>query len=443
MENTTKEDLFKEAEDIKKQGNVFFTEGHFEHACERYDRAIEILNPRDTRAAAYFCNRSLTQIRLENYGSALSDAEAAIAADSTFAKGYYRKSSALFALGKLDDSIAELVRIQKELQLASNPEVNERLKTLRLMKKQKEFFASIQYEDELDQCDENKLVVESGYDGPVIDHKTEVDLPFAEKLLEFLKQQKKLHKKYLWILLKRVRDILDKEKNVVSVPFEGSVMQSITVCGDIHGQYYDVMNIFKLNGYPSREKPYLFNGDFVDRGSFSVECTIALFIFKLMDPSCIYLNRGNHENPDMNKMYGFEGEVNAKYCSTTFALYKSVFYSLPLAHVIGSKVLVLHGGLFEKDGVKLEDLQKIQRKIAVPHSGLMCDMLWADPTFMPGRHKSKRGVSHEFGPDVAAKFLDENKLGKLTRSACKIASSEGRGLRGRKGRPSHHRFLSP
>ena len=130
----------------------------------------------------------------------------------------------------------------------------------------------------------------------------------------------------------------------------------MTVCGDIHGQFYDFLNIFKLNGYPSSNKSYLFNGDFVDRGSFSVEVIISLFAYKLADPNCIFLNRGNHESKNLTKMYGFEGEVLAKYDSPTYALFTHVFNYLPLGHIINKKVMVVHGGLFEKDGVKIEDL---------------------------------------------------------------------------------------
>lgn len=65
-----------------------------------------------------------------------------------------------------------------------------------------------------------------------------------------------------------------------------------TVCGDIHGQYYDLMNIFEMNGLPSETNPYLFNGDFVDRGSFSVECIFTLFSFKLLFPNHFYMSRG-------------------------------------------------------------------------------------------------------------------------------------------------------
>lgn len=81
-----------------------------------------------------------------------------------------------------------------------------------------------------------------------------------------------------------------------------------TICGDIHGQFYDLMNIFKINGLPSPSNPYLFNGDFVDRGSFSVECIFTLFGFKLLYPEHFFLSRGNHESFNMNQMYGFSGK---------------------------------------------------------------------------------------------------------------------------------------
>jgi len=87
-----------------------------------------------------------------------------------------------------------------------------------------------------------------------------------------------------------------------------SAAPRITVCGDTHGQFYDVVNIFEMNGYPSRTNPYLFNGDFVDRGSFSVEVILTYLLFKIHDPNCIFLTRGNHETKNMNLIYGFKGK---------------------------------------------------------------------------------------------------------------------------------------
>ncbi|NXM95950.1 PPP5 phosphatase, partial [Sylvia borin] len=101
--------------------------------------------------------------------------------------------------------------------------------------------------------------------------------------------------------------------------------EKVTVCGDTHGQFYDLLNIFELNGLPSEANPYIFNGDFVDRGSFSVEVILTLFGFKLLYPDHFHLLRGNHETDNMNQIYGFEGEVKAKYTAQMFALFSEVF----------------------------------------------------------------------------------------------------------------------
>ena len=427
--NSLNDTVLQEAEALKEMGNVCFTEHHFEKSVEFYSQAIEKIGVTHPKAAVYLCNRSFAQIKLENYGCGLSDAQLAIEADPLFPKSYYRQSSCYFALGKLDESIKTLEKIVKSLKMSNITEVNDRIKFLKQIKKEKEFLSCLQYEDETDKINEADLTIESSYSGPIIDENTNFTLEFVKNLLSFLATQKKLHKKCLWSLIKKAKQILDAESNIVSVNVDGTQVKEITVCGDIHGQYYDLLNILKLNGYPLEERPYLFNGDFVDRGSFSVEVMIALMAFKVLNPKCIYLNRGNHENPDMNKMYGFEGEVLAKYCNSTFILFKNLFYSLPLVHLLNNKVLVLHGGLFERDGVKLAEIQKINRKMPIPANGLMCDMLWADPTSLPGRHKSKRGISIEFGPDVAARFLDDNNLGKIIRVISSFASSKRYGIR--------------
>jgi len=417
----------KAAEALKEAGNAYFLKGDYKKAIEEYMKAVEKLGDNHKNTAIYLSNAAFCHIKLENFGIALETAERAKSSDKEFIKSYYRKATAYFALSKLPEAIKELDFIVKELGVKNNKDVNERLAMLRKLKKEQNFLAAIYHEDELEKCDEDGLTVEPSYNGPVIDKDSPVIMDDVLEILEYLKGQNKIHKKYLWTLLKLAREVLDKEANIVDVTVGGSVEQ-ITVCGDIHGQYYDLLNIFKLNGYPSVHKPYLFNGDFVDRGSFSVECMIALLAFKVAEPSCIYLNRGNHESAELNKLYGFEGEVKAKYCPTTFALFNKVFQCLPLGTCISKKVLVLHGGLFEKEGVKIADLQKIQRRGGIPQNGLMCDMLWADPTSMNGRHPNKRGVSIEFGPDVAQRFLDDNGLGNLIRPTSKISSSKGRRL---------------
>lgn len=411
----------KTAETFKEGGNAHFLKGEFAKAIEQYTKAVDTAGPDTPQSAVYLSNTAFCHIKMENYGAAIEAADRAKVADKTFVKSYYRKATACFALGRLADAIKELDCIVKDLGVKTNKDVNERLAMLRKLKKEQDFLAAIYHEDELEKCDEDSLMVEPGYSGPVIDKDQPFIMEDVLELIAYLKDQKKLHKKYLWTLLKMAREVLDKEPNIVDVTIGGPVEQ-ITVCGDIHGQYYDLLNIFKLNGYPTVHKPYLFNGDFVDRGSFSVECITVLLAFKVAEPGCIYLNRGNHESAELNKLYGFEGEVKAKYCPTTFALFNKVFQNLPLGTRISERVLVVHGGLFEREGVKIADIQKIQRRGPIPQNGLMCDILWADPSSINGRQPNKRGVSIEFGPDVAERFLNDNGLGGFIRFAGTVAS---------------------
>ena len=176
------------------------------------------------------------------------------------------------------------------------------------------------------------------------------------------------------------------------------------------------MNIFKINGNPSETNPYLFNGDFIDRGSFSVEVIITLLAWKAAYPKHIFMSRGNHESKNLNKLYGFEGEVKKKYDVKMYDLFSELFCYLPIGHCINKKILVVHGGLFAKDGVKLEDIAKFNRVREPADEGIMCECLWSDPTDLNGRHPSKRGVGVQFGPDVAERFLDDNGLKMLVRS---------------------------
>lgn len=124
------------------------------------------------------------------------------------------------------------------------------------------------------------------------------------------------------------------------------------------------------------------------------------------------MSRGNHEAKQLNKMYGFEGEVVKKLDKKTYDLFSQLFCYLPIVHVINKQVMVTHGGLFAKDGVKLSQIEQVSRKREPPDEGIMCECLWSDPTDMNGRHPSKRGVGVQFGPDVAARFLEDNGLSK-------------------------------
>lgn len=92
--------------------------------------------------------------------------------------------------------------------------------------------------------------------------------------MEEFKQQRKIHRKYVTQILLEAKKVLVSHKNLVDINVTPE--NEVTVCGDTHGQYYDLLNIFQLNGVPSERNMYLFNGDFVDRGSFSAEIIIVV-----------------------------------------------------------------------------------------------------------------------------------------------------------------------
>lgn len=212
------------------------------------------------------------------------------------------------------------------------------------------------------------------------------------------KAQRSLHRRYAFAILLRARELLASLPTVVDVPVAAG--RHVMVCGDVHGQFYDLLNIFELGGLPSEGHPYLFNGDFVDRGSFSVEVIFTLLALKCLYPTGLHLTRGNHETRAMNSLYGFEGEVRAKYNETMVKLFAETFRNLPLGAVLAGKVFVVHGGLFTRDDVTLDELRSLNRFREPPDEGPMCEMLWSDPQPGLGRAPSKRGVGVAFGADV-------------------------------------------
>jgi serine/threonine-protein phosphatase 5 len=275
--------------------------------------------------------------------------------------------------------------------LPSDKEARQKYETTLKEYKLREFAKCLGYDNTKVEVNVEDMIVEDNYAGPRLDNGIEeLNAEWVVKLLDYMKEGKVLHKKYAAMIILRARDIFEKEHSLqhISVPDD----QDITVCGDVHGQFYDLLNIFSLNGNPSEVNPYVFNGDFIDRGSFGIEVIMALLAWKVCYPKHFYMTRGNHEAKSLNKLYGFEGEVRHKYDVKTYDLFASLFCYLPLAHCINKKILIVHGGLFSKDGVKLEDIQKVDRVREPPEEGIMCEVLWSDPCDEDGRQPSKRGV---------------------------------------------------
>ncbi|KTF72979.1 hypothetical protein cypCar_00045423, partial [Cyprinus carpio] len=138
-----------------------------------------------------------------------------------------------------------------------------------------------------------------------------LDMDQVADLVEAFKNKQQLHSRYVLQLLLETWKLLRVLPNINRVSTCHS--KEITICGDLHGQLEDLLLIFYKNGMPSLEKPYVFNGDFVDRGKDSMEILLILFAFLLVYPGNVYLNRGNHEDHIINLRYGFTKEVLSKY----------------------------------------------------------------------------------------------------------------------------------
>ncbi|CAG8522700.1 11574_t:CDS:10 [Acaulospora colombiana] len=210
-------------------------------------------------------------------------------------------------------------------------------------------------------------------------------------------------------LCRKAREILIEESNVqrVNVP--------VTVCGDIHGQFYDLKELFKVGG-DCPETNYLFLGDFVDRGFFSVETFLLLLALKVRYPDRITLIRGNHESRQITQVYGFYDECLRKYGSVNVWRHCcEIFDYMSLAAIIDDKIFCVHGGLSPTIN-SLDQIRTIDRKQEVPHDGAMCDLLWSDPDEIEGWGLSPRGAGYLFGGDIVAQFLQTNNLELIARA---------------------------
>ncbi|XP_035508036.1 serine/threonine-protein phosphatase with EF-hands 1 [Morone saxatilis] len=204
----------------------------------------------------------------------------------------------------------------------------------------------------------NLIAVPESYTGPRLSFPLSVS--DTNTLLSAFKEQQTLHARYVLQLLYETKKLLKQMPNIIHL--STSYTKEITICGDLHGRLDDLLLIFYKNGLPSAETPYVFNGDFVDRGKKSVEVVMLLFAYLLLYPDYMHLNRGNHEDHIMNLRYGFTKEVMQKYKThgrEILQLFQDVFSLLPVATVIDGKILIVHGGI--SDQTDLDFLSTIER----------------------------------------------------------------------------------
>jgi len=213
-------------------------------------------------------------------------------------------------------------------------------------------------------------------------------LPITEKQIEALCQ--------------RVRRIFARQPMLLELD------APMKVAGDIHGQYYDLLRMFEYGG-PPKEMNYLFLGDYVDRGKNSIECISLLFAYKAKFPENFFVLRGNHECSSINRLYGFFDECKRRYSIKLWKTFGDVFNYMPVSAVIDDRILCMHGGL-SPELSSLEQIRQLPRPVDVPDSGLLCDLLWADPsTDVTAWGDNDRGVSFTFGAEVVRSCLKKTR----------------------------------
>jgi serine/threonine-protein phosphatase with EF-hand domain len=252
-------------------------------------------------------------------------------------------------------------------------------------------------------------------------------------VMALYKKEGKLSPLSVQNILKQSFKFLKKEQNIKRLTVASG--DKLAIIGDLHGQVKDLFFILDENGLPSKTNQYIFNGDFVDRGTSGVEVLVMLMCLYCAYPGCVSLNRGNHEDYAVCCVYGFQAECSIKYDDTYFGMFCELFNYLPVCSIVNDDVLIIHGGLFHDVEVTIADIEAIDRhnyKVSADEEDedgvapsltreeyldrIFRDALWSDPhnenTLLP----NTRGSGVLFGPDHTRRFLDHNNLGLIVRS---------------------------
>jgi len=210
-------------------------------------------------------------------------------------------------------------------------------------------------------------------------------------------------------LCDQAKEILTAEPNVQTIP------APCTVVGDIHGQYHDLAELFRIGGR-CPDTNYVFLGDYVDRGYYSVECVTLVVAMKVRWRDRVTILRGNHESRQITQVYGFYDECLRKYGNASvWSHFTDLFDYLPLAALIEGQIFCPHGGLSPSID-SMDQIRELERVQEIPHEGPICDLMWSDPEDREGWGISPRGAGYTFGQDITEQFNHQNGLNLIVRA---------------------------
>jgi len=247
-----------------------------------------------------------------------------------------------------------------------------------------------------------------------------------DALIQHLNAEGRLSMDDALLLVNSTAELFGKEPNLLRLK------DPITVCGDVHGQFFDFLRLLEAGGDPATTQ-YLFLGDYVDRGCFATECVFLLCAYKLMYPTTFFMLRGNHECRHLTAFFNFKDECMYKYDLDLYDAIMSMFDYLPIAATVNGKFLCVHGGL-SPDISTLQEISDIDRVQEVPREGPFCDLLWADPVDEDKNgdeedededdvppttwfsYNNVRQCSYQYGVDAVKTFLKKNNLTAIIRA---------------------------
>ena len=233
--------------------------------------------------------------------------------------------------------------------------------------------------------------------------------PDWKALKNHLKDEGRVAKPECLVIVRQALQVFRNERNLIEI------QDPVTIVGDVHGQFYDLLRLLEVGGDVANTK-YLFLGDYVDRGSFSLEVVLLLYSIKINFPETVFLLRGNHESRQLTSFFNFRSEVLHKLDIESYDLIMESFDAMPMVCILNKKFLAVHGGI-SPELVSIQDLTNFNRFQEPPRSGLVCDLLWSDPVDSetgqsPDKFKLNqvRGCSYYYGVNATNEFLKRNKL---------------------------------